>query len=187
MAEKQVNQDLTNFEVEIGAEGKNDYPELPEFVYLPAKFNKVDKKVTKTGDRARFEFSLVGKYEGRKAWSSVPLHKVVSENMGLYQWFEMLLGRRPEEGEKFRFMQFQGKLYMIVLENSKNTDSNGKHYQNVNKVRPMTEEEMSDLGISVDVTTDDVENKEVAINDEVAQEESDKVDSPAITEDDLPF
>jgi hypothetical protein len=179
--ERKQNEDLTNLEVTIGGESKKDYPLLPEFIYLRSKLTNIDKKATKNGDRVRFVFNLTDKkYEGRKAWGSVALYTNPSKETGLYAWIQMLLGRKVQEGEKVTLGQFKGRLYDIVLENSKTTDKNGKPYQNVTKVKPVTQEEQTE--------TSEIENEELPVKTEQEVEQPVKEESNTqVTEEDLPF
>lgn len=180
MPQQNKNDDLKEFEVEITNSEKKDYPLLPEFVYLPARLNAITRKKTTKGDRARFEFILLGKYkdEGRKAWGSVPLHSTVSENADLYTFLSMLLGRTVEIGEKIKFGNLIGKEYDIVVENQKVGDNT---YQNVCKMRPK-EQADSEPDIKEEEITSEPKATEEAVEKAVEEKPEEE-----ISDDDLPF
>lgn len=182
--QRKQNQDLTNYEVTIGGE-KKDKPLMPEFMPLRAELTAVDKRETQKGDRVRFVFDLTGKYDGRRAWGSIPLYKNPSQETDLYRWIEMLLGRPLRAGEKISLGQFKGHLYDIILENSTAKNKDGNPYQNVIKVTPVTGDESENVEIADEESLGDETAEETTEGTEIS-EDIQGTDSD-ISEDDLPF
>lgn len=140
--EKQLKKDISNLVINIADKNEHrEYEPLPEMIYLRAKLVGITEKVTQAGTRARFEYDLEGKYEGRKAWCSVPLHKTISEDTGLYKWIKQHLGDEELEIGQFKLSDIVGQNYDIVLENSVSKKDPKKVFQNVVKVRPAEETE----------------------------------------------
>ena len=138
--EKKKLKDISNFVVKITEKNENgEYAPLPTLEFLPATLASVTEKPTKNGSRARFEYHLLGEYEGRRAWFSVPLHKTITEDTDLYKVIAMHLGKDTLDLGDFSLRDIVGKQYDVLIENQTNKNDSKKVYQNVTKVRPSEE------------------------------------------------
>jgi len=146
---------------------------LPTEEWVKATLSKITQRDGKYGPMYAFTFKAIGKeYEGQVVWANVGASVSNNPNSKSYKWYNGLLGRELNSGEKIKLGACVGKVFEIFIESKV---SGNKTFQNVTKVRTLKTGDSEDVEAEVtDISEEPVEERPVkrAVLKKVKQEES---------------